>query len=74
MGKKKKKDKPKKKKDKSKIDERVKSINAIQPPDENPFKMDNEDKIDRFLRFGFRKKKGKGFKSLKEKNNRANKG
>ena len=30
------------------IDERFKKALAIQPPDENPFKMDNENKIDRF--------------------------
>jgi hypothetical protein len=30
------------------IDERFKKALAIQPPDDNPFKMENDDKIDRF--------------------------
>jgi hypothetical protein len=30
------------------IDERFKKAMALQPPDDNPFKMDNENKIDRF--------------------------
>lgn len=50
MGKKKKKDKEKKapQKNTAAIDERFKKAMALQPPDENPFKMDNENKIDRF--------------------------
>ncbi|MFH1064673.1 MAG: hypothetical protein V1729_06325 [Candidatus Woesearchaeota archaeon] len=43
------------------IDERFKKALAIQPPDDNPFKMDNEDKIDRW-RPAFRNQ----FKSVKE--------
>ncbi|MFH1053417.1 MAG: hypothetical protein V1740_03285 [Candidatus Woesearchaeota archaeon] len=73
MGKKNK-DKPKKEKDKSKIDERVKQINAIQPPDSNPFKMDNESKIDQFMRFGTKKKFFRGTirEKLRRKKDRAN--
>lgn len=58
------KDKPKKIKDRSNVDARVKKIQAIQPPDKNPWKMDNERKIDQFLKFGFRKKVA--FGSIKE--------
>ena len=50
-GKKKKKKKGEKKpkqKNTAAIDERFKKAMALQPPDENPFKMDNENKIDRF--------------------------
>ena len=57
MGKKKKKDIAlKKKKNTSGVEERVKQIQNIQPPDSNPFKQENEDRIDRFLRYGFKKK------------------
>ena len=66
MGKKKDKNKPKKQKDKTKVDARLKEISNIEPPDVNEFKKENEQNIDRFLRFGFRKK-GKRFKSIKEK-------
>ena len=52
MGGKKKKKKKGEKKPKQKntaaIDERFKKAMSIQPPDENPFKMENERKIDRF--------------------------
>ncbi len=50
MGKKKKNkgEKKAKQKNTAAIDERFKKAMAIQPPDENPFKMDNENKIDRF--------------------------
>ena len=51
MGKKKK-DKGGEKKTKQKntaaIDERFKKAMSLQPPDDNPFKMDNENKVDRF--------------------------
>ncbi len=50
-GKKKKKGKGEKKtqqKNTAAIDERFKKALAIQPPDENPYKMENENKIDRF--------------------------
>lgn len=43
-------------KSKANVDERVKQVNAIQPPDQNPFKMENEKRIDSFLRFGSRGK------------------
>ena len=58
MGKSKKKKEagPKVKRDVHKIDERVKSIQNLQPPDENPWKMDNEKRIDQFLKYGFKKK------------------
>ena len=59
MGKKDK-DAKKKAKDRSKVDERVKQISQIQPPDENPWKMENERKIDGFLRHGFKKKRFTG--------------
>ena len=64
MGKKKKEVKPKAK-DKSKVDERVKQIMSIQPPEQNPFKMENDKKIDSFLKFGFKKKYFEG--SIREK-------
>lgn len=50
MGKKKKKkgEKKPKQKNTAAIDERFKKALSIQPPDENPFKMENENKIDRF--------------------------
>ena len=51
MSKKNKKDKVKKVKDKSKVEERLKNISNIQVPDQNDFKMDNENNIDRFMRF-----------------------
>jgi hypothetical protein len=37
-----------KQKNSAAVDERFKKALAIQPPDDNPFKMENEDKIDRF--------------------------
>ena len=51
MGSKKKKNKGEKKikqKNSAAIDERFKKAMALTPPDENPFKQDNENKIDRF--------------------------
>jgi len=55
MGKKDKevKDKSLKQKNSAAIDERFKKAMAIQPPDDNPFKMENEKKIDMF-RYAFR--------------------
>ena len=38
------------------VDERAKQAMALQPPDENPFKMDNDRTIDTFFRFGMRGK------------------
>jgi len=38
----------KKQKDNAAVDERFKKALAIQPPDDNPYKQENEDKIDRF--------------------------
>ena len=69
MGKKKK-DATAKAKDKSKIDERVKKILSIEPPDENPWKQDNENRIDSFMRYGFKKK---GFEGTIREKNRLNK-
>ncbi|NQU79429.1 hypothetical protein HQ545_06700 [Candidatus Woesearchaeota archaeon] len=46
--KKKKSDKKPKQKNTAAIEERFKKAMATQPPDEQPFKMDNENKIDRF--------------------------
>ena len=51
MGKKKNKDKKKRVKDRSKVDERLKQIATIEVPEKNEFKMDNENRIDRFLKF-----------------------
>lgn len=44
---------------KAKVDERVKQINQIEPPEVNPFKKENEFAIDRFLRHGFSRYKEK---------------
>lgn len=49
----------------SKADERGKEAMKIEPPDKNEFKMDNENSIDKFLRFRPRVKKK--FDTLKEK-------
>ena len=46
--KKKKKEKKPKQKNTQAIEERYKKAMAMTPPDENPFKMENENKIDRF--------------------------
>jgi len=46
MSKKKKEKKVKVKKHQSGVEERMKSINSISLPDENPYKKDNEDLID----------------------------
>jgi len=62
----KKKEIAKKLKDKTKIDERVKKIMSIQPPDVNPWKQDNEKRIDQFMKFGMRKKAFEG--SIREEN------
>lgn len=53
MGSKKKKlkDVKEKKKSKEKVEERLKQIMNIQPPDDNPWKMENEQNIDRFWRY-----------------------
>jgi len=51
MGKKKKKDKIKKVKDKSKVEERLKSIANIQAPEKVEFKLENEERIDKYMRF-----------------------
>ena len=48
MGKKKKRDPKPSQRNTQAVDERVKQINAMTPPDENPYKMDNEKKIGRF--------------------------
>ena len=40
-----------KQKTKQNVDERVKKIQTLQPPDENPYKMDNENLIDRFWKY-----------------------
>ncbi|MFC1753911.1 hypothetical protein ACFL96_11070 [Thermoproteota archaeon] len=34
------------------VDERVKQVNAMAPPDENPWKMDNEKKLGRWRPLG----------------------
>jgi len=54
MGKKKKKDSKKvstKKQYPTNVEGRAKEAMSIQPPDENEFKKDNENNIDRFLRY-----------------------
>jgi len=38
------------------VDERAKQAMALQPPDENPYKMENERNIDGFFRFANRGK------------------
>lgn len=50
MGKKKK-EKKKRVKDRSKVEERLKSIANIEIPEKNEFKLDNENRIDKFLKF-----------------------
>jgi hypothetical protein len=37
------------------VDERAKQAMSLQPPPENPFKMDNEKLIDSYMRFNRRK-------------------
>jgi hypothetical protein len=62
MGKNKKKDKKKVKQRKAikrtgpTVDERAKQAMAIEPPNSNPYKLDNEKKIGLFLRYNRRKK------------------
>ena len=70
---KKKKEKIKKQRDTSKIEERAKQIANIQPPDENPYKKDNEESVDRFFRYGRMKGIGNKFKSIKEARRHKNK-
>jgi len=48
MSKKKKEKKPKIRKHASGVETRIKEIANIQPPDETPFKKDNENKLDRW--------------------------
>ena len=76
MSGKKKKDKPKKEKDTAKIEERIKKIGTIEPPDKNEHKLDDDRRIDSFWRFGLRKKGFRGtirekMRSKKDKRNRA---
>jgi len=54
--KKKKKDPKPKQRDSQKVDERLKQVQSIEPPEQNEFKMDNDDSIDRFLRFGLKRR------------------
>jgi len=49
----------------SNVDARVKEAMAIQPPEQNEFKMDNEDNIDKWLRF--RPKVRDKYENLKQK-------
>ncbi|MFQ5474561.1 MAG: hypothetical protein ACE5DM_01865 [Candidatus Nanoarchaeia archaeon] len=48
MGKKKKKEPKPSQRNTQAVDERLKQINSLTPPDENPWKMENERKIDRW--------------------------
>ena len=48
---KKKKEKKKRIKDKSKVEERLKSIATLEVPEKNEWKVENENKIDRYLKF-----------------------
>lgn len=41
----------KEKRNKEEIDNRLKKIQAMEPPAETPFKIDNENRIDRFWRY-----------------------
>lgn len=59
-----------KKKYPSGVEERVKAIANIQLPDENPFKKDNEDKLDRW-RPSFRNDKA-SYKEKSRKSQRSN--
>ena len=57
----KKKEKVKKpKKYPSNVEERLKKIAGIESPEQNEFKMDNEDIIEKFMRFGMIKIPKKG--------------
>ena len=59
MGKKKKADTSKAKthKNAAAIEERWKKVTELQPPELNPYKQENERKIERFLRYGVSKRK-----------------
>ena len=52
MAKKKKKEPKPSQRNTQAVDDRIKQINAMSPPDENPWKMDNENKIGRFRPIG----------------------
>ena len=69
MGKNKKKKQDKKaikeKKFKSNVEERAKEAAKLEPPEKNEFKMDNEDNIDKFVKF--RPKVREKYSSIKEK-------
>ena len=43
-------------KSKANVDERVKQVNAIQPPEHNPYRLENERRIDLFWRYSRRGK------------------
>jgi hypothetical protein len=51
----KKKSKQKSVKYKSGVEERVKAIQSIQIPDEEPYKKENESSLERFMRFGLKR-------------------
>jgi len=51
----KKKAKKKEKKYKSGVEERVKAIQNIKAPDEEPFKKENETSLEKFLRYGLKR-------------------
>lgn len=53
MGKKKKREPKPSQRNTQAVDDRVKQINSMTPPDENPWKMENENKIMRFRPIGF---------------------
>ncbi len=63
MAKKKKKEPKPKQRDTQKIDERLKQVQNVEPPERNEFKMENDELIDRFLRYG-RPRKIKKFDNL----------
>jgi len=44
--------KQKKKRDITKVEERIKQALSLKPPEKNPYKVENERKIERFFRFG----------------------
>ena len=56
MGSKKKKKAPKpKQRDKSKVDERLKLVSSFEAEDADAFKIENENRLERFMRFGVRR-------------------
>jgi len=71
-----KKNKNKKKKVKAKktyptnVEARAKEASAIQPPDVNDYKMDNENNIDKYLRY--RPKTKQKYSTIKEENRHKN--